>query len=216
VTPWRAIQLALCAGAAVAAVALVRRDARHKPVVWYLVAVFGLDLLRLGLHQLLPSGPAVRQGSVVVLRHADQAVYVALLMAVPAMAVRLFLRRRPWMIAAAGLVLWLAIVVSYPGLRGDVLLELYSVVELAGALLAVGCFVTWAKSPQAEEGSAPIQSGIILAGASLATVIVPSLFGALSLERWDAIMALHALAFAAVLVLQLRSLLGDPKQENTT
>jgi hypothetical protein len=133
-------------------------------------------------------------------------VYVALLMAVPAMAVALFLRRRPWVIAVVGVVLWLTIVVSYPDLRGNALLELYSVAELAGALLAVGCFVMWTTSPRAEKGSVSVQSGVILTGASLATVVVPSLFGPLALERWTAIMALHALAFAAVLALQLRTL----------
>jgi hypothetical protein len=196
VTALHAIQLALAAAAGLAA------WRRRGPVAWYLVVVVGLDLLRLGLRQLLPPGPAAREGFALLLRHASQAAYLGLILAIPALAMALFLRRRPWPVAGAWAAVALVVVATYPELRGPELLRAYSALELVGGLGAVGCFVAWRR--RRERLTVEHACGIVLISASLATVALPPLLGAGVLERWPVIVALHALAFGVVLALQLR------------
>jgi len=206
----RALVMIIGVAAAAAAPVLARRDARHRPVAWYLVAVLGLDLLRLGLHQALPPGPGERHDVALLLRHLDQGAYLGLLLAPAAMAMALFLRRRPWPVAVAGAAAWAVVVFGYPALRGADLLRVYTAIELAGGLAAVGMFLTWTRSPRLDEErhSAPVMTGIVLVGGSLASVAVPALTGDGTLARWPVIVALNGVALAAALALQLRALLG--------
>ncbi len=88
------------------------------------------------------------------------------------------------------------------------MLRVYAAVELAGGLAASGMFLSWARSPRLERRSTPIMAGIVLIAASLTTVLLPALTGAGLLIRWPVVVALHGVALAAVLALQLRDLLG--------
>lgn len=208
-----AVVLGLCAVTAAMAAIVAFRDSRHRPIAWYLVAILGLDLLRLGLRQLLPPGPTERQGAALLLRHLDQGAYLGLILAVPAMSMALFLRRRPWVIAVVHVAIWTAVVIGYPVLRGVALLRLYTAIELAGGIASAGMFIMWTRSH--EGASVPIMSGLVLAAASLATVVVPSLVGEGALVLWPVIVALHGVAFAVVMVLQLRVLLGNSRRSET-
>ncbi len=204
----RALTLGLYAAAAITAVALARRDKRHRPVAWCLAAILALDVARLGLKQLLPPGPEVRTGWDAWLRHLGQGAQVGVFLARPAMAMRLWVGWRPWLVVAAGAALWAYVVGAYPGLRGVPLLELYSDVEFCGAAASVLTFGLWAwRRPSDEIASPPATCGVVLCGASLAVTVVPSLTGALTLEHWPAIVALHAIALALVIGLQLRELI---------
>jgi hypothetical protein len=195
-TPLHAVQLALAMAAGVAA------WRRRGPVAWYLSAVVGLDLLRLGLAQLLPpEPPGALSGGLLLARHLSEAAYLGLILAVPALSMALFLRRRPWPVAGAWLAAVLVVVAAYPELRGPELLRAYSALEVVGGLAAVGCFVVWLR--RRERLTVDHACGIVLVSASLATVALPPLLGAGTLERWPVIVALHALAFGVVLGLQL-------------
>jgi hypothetical protein len=171
-------------------------------VAWYLAAVVALDLLRLGLTHVVPTGPGPpRVGLELLLWHVDQAAYLGLILAVPALAMALFLRRPPWPVAAAWATAALVVAATYPELRGPELLRAYSALELAGGIAAVGCFISWLW--RRERLTTSHACGIVLISASLATVLLPSLVGAGALERWPVIVALHAVAFAVVLGLLL-------------
>lgn len=212
-SPLRLVVLGLYIITAVTAVTLARRDPRHKPVAWYLAAVLSLDVLRLGFSQLLPLGPAERQGTALLLRHLDQGAYLGLILAPSAMAMALFLRRRPWPVLVAHVVFWAMVVLSYPVLRGFKLLELYSAAELSGGLASVGMFAMWTR--QRAEATVSIKSGTVLAFARLAVVLVPALVGEGALANWLAIVGLHGVALAVVLALQLRVLLSDGSRQET-
>jgi hypothetical protein len=88
----------------------------------------------------------------------------------------------------------------------------YSALELAGGVAAVGCFVVWLR--RRERLTVDHVCGIVLVSASLATVALPPLLGAGTLERWPVIVALHALAFGVVLALQLWRKSGNLAVEN--
>jgi hypothetical protein len=91
-TPAAAYMLLLAAAAITAAVVAHRRP-EHRPVAVYLDAVLALDLLRLGLAQLLPAGQGPYEGWAEVVRGVDQGAYVALCAALPVvLGVGVFLR----------------------------------------------------------------------------------------------------------------------------
>lgn len=84
--------MVLLAGAAFTAALVARHRPEHRPVAVYLGAVLALDLLRLGLAQLLPAGPGPYEGWAEVVRAVDQGAYVALCAALPVMGVGIFLK----------------------------------------------------------------------------------------------------------------------------
>lgn len=92
-TDYHATLLLLSTATAFTAALVARRRPEHRPVAVYLGAVLGLDLLRLGLAQLLPAGPGPYEGWAEVVRAVDQGAYVALMAALPVMGVGIFLRR---------------------------------------------------------------------------------------------------------------------------
>jgi hypothetical protein len=205
-----------------AALAVGYRNRRHRPVAVYLGAVLAIDMIRAAAEAcLLPPPPRPYQGWLLLLRHLDQGAYFALLLAGPALALAVFtgLKSR-WPIAVTWAALWLVGWLGYPELRGGALLKLYSAVEAAGGLLAVVLFVRWAlRHPEllAIKGVPPaVAVSVVLLGASLVASVLPSLAGAQTLARWPAIVGLHGVALAAVLVLQLRALIGNDSKQETS
>lgn len=87
-----AAYMLLLSAAALAAALAARRRPEHRPVAVYLGAVLALDLLRLGLAQLLPAGQGPYEGWAEVARAVDQGAYVALMAALSLMGVGVFLR----------------------------------------------------------------------------------------------------------------------------
>lgn len=145
-TPLQLTTLALYAAAAGAAVALARRDRRAWPVAAYLGATVVLDGCRWLRALLLPSAEGIRTGLDLWLRQAEVGLYLASILALPAMAVVLYLRRgyRELPIVAAAwvfLATWIA--GSYPELRGAALLRIYDLVELGAVVAALGCAGSW-------------------------------------------------------------------------
>jgi hypothetical protein len=211
VTTAQLVTLGLYAAAAGTAIALARHDKRHRPVAWCLAVILALDVARLGLKQLLPPGPEVRVGWDAWLRHLGQAAYVGIILARPAMAMRLWIGWRPCLVVAAGAAVWFHVVASYPGLRLAPLLELYSNVEFTGAAGSVLFFGLWAwRRPSAEIAATPMCCGVVLCGASLAVMVVPGLTGPGLLEHWLDAVKLHGVALAVVVGLQLRELIPLP------
>lgn len=208
-TPLQAAALVLYAAAAAASIA--NRDRRNRPVAWYLGAVVLLELLRLGFGAVLPADGQC-EGLLLIARHADSAAYLAVSMALPAMAMALFLRRRPWAMGAAHLLVWGALVLSYPTVRGDSLMAVYAAVDLGGIAVSIGCFLMWTRSRRfyAEWGSAPMLSGQALIAAAMAICLLPRLTGKTLLSGWSMVVAANAFMVACVAAFQLRSLLAKP------
>jgi hypothetical protein len=210
----------MAAATTVVAAKLSKQDTRHRPVLGYAVLVFAANVVRHTLNQvLLPldatSGPPPpREGFDLILWFADKAAYISLIVAIPALAMALFLRLRPWIMVAAGGALWLLVVGAYPALRGPVLLEMLWLAELAGGIAAAGMFVMWRLSSKRDELPAiSVWCGIMLVGASLATTVLPSLAGEKAADKWPVVPAVHVVAFTVVLVLQARVLIAARKEK---
>jgi hypothetical protein len=87
--------MALLTAAVLTAAVVAHRRPEHCPVAVYLGAVLALDVLRLGLAQLLPPGPGPYEGWAEAVRALDQGAYVALCAALPVvLGVGVFLRRK--------------------------------------------------------------------------------------------------------------------------
>lgn len=213
-TSLQAVAVALCGAGAAVALILARRDPRHYPIGTYLAVVCGLDLLRLGRAALLPATMAPRQGWELLARHLDSGAYLATILALPAMALPLFLRRRPLPVVAAGGAAWLVLMAAYPKVRGQQLMQIYGAVELAGVVFAVGCLIMWLRSKRLlEEGpSVPVRSALALIAAAGTAAAVPRLAGATLLEAWPLVVAVNALVLTFVLVSQLRLLWEEARE----
>ncbi len=213
-TSLQAVAVALCALAAAVALILARRDPRHYPIAVYLAAVFSLDLLRLARTALLPATTAPRQGWELIARHLDCGAYLATILALPAMALALFLRRSPVPVMVAGAGAWLVLMFRYPELRGHQLVEVYGAIELAGVVFAVGCLIMWLRSDRLlKDGpSVPVMSALALIAAAAGACIVPRITGATLLEAWPLVVAVNALVMALVLLAHLRLLWEEARQ----
>lgn len=209
--------LALYLAAAGAALLLARSCRRHRPVAWYLCAIVVVDALRWGRELLLPASTGPRAGWELVARHADQGLYLAAILALPAMSVAVFggiytsgeAHQKPICsrvyIPGIGLLLWAFVASSYPELRGPALLQVYHAVELGAVVASVGCVVTWLRSERPRLG-APELCGLALISGSAAVCVLPALTKDTMLEQWPFVVATNATMLAIVLVAQLRAL----------
>lgn len=198
-TPLAAAVLCLYAVAAVAAAALARRDRGCRPVAAYLGAAVAIDLCRWGLRWAIPGATGPREGLELLGRHVEAGLYLAAILALPAMAAAVT-RRGAHRLAAAGLVLWAYVVAGYPELRGEALMGLYRAVELLAVLGSLGCLALSLGSPEGRQraAAAPVLATAALTGATGLSLLAP---------EWSAVVAANGLAAAYVLRLCLGALL---------
>jgi hypothetical protein len=149
---------------------LCKKRPQHRPfAVWALVALLA-DILRclsaIPFPWLLREGPF--HGLKRAVFHADQALFLLEPVGLAAIAWIVFLARRPWAPLAAGVVLWLVLVLGYPTLRLEPLARAYAIIQGGAILVSLGTLVLWMrrKAPPRTEHAA----------VSLATVIAIALY----------------------------------------
>jgi len=205
--------LVLFAATTFAALAVARRDKRHRPVAAYLAALLILDICGHVLAAMSPPGNCTEPytGAARVLSHLDQSRYLGSILALPAMFMAVFLRRKPWIIGGIFVIGAMVLAALYPGLRGGALLCVYSAVELGAVLASGGFFVMWLASPRvAEDGlSVSVMSATALASANIVVCVMPQLVGSDILATWPVAVGTHAVVLAIVLILQLRLIWQD-------
>lgn len=149
--PWLwALRLALGA-ALMAAILLARRRVEYRPTAALLAWAGLAHVVRPLLHivVLVPARAAGRLPYVGLERaafHVEQAVFVSWPLAITALAVWTFWRRRPWPVALAWLAVAAALAASYPAVRGPLLASVYLGVTLAALAVSIGAATTWWRS----------------------------------------------------------------------
>ena len=139
----------LAALAAVLAWAVARRRRSYLPIAWLLTFQIVSDVIRRVLRELvlLPQyaklGGAPSTGWLRVAAHVEQCLFLGWRVAIAALAVWIFGKRRPWLIAAVFVAVEIALIVGYPAARGALLQKAYLGVELAVLCVSIGFFLRW-------------------------------------------------------------------------
>ncbi len=140
---------------------IARRRPQHHPLAVYLAAVAVADILRwaaaatygdpayrygLGL---LFQAPGPYTGATRAAFHASQALLLVGPLGLAMAAVRTLAGRRVDHLAGASVLLWVALVATYPATRGALLTDrIYPAVEWAALAVIAWATVVWARAPR--------------------------------------------------------------------
>lgn len=121
----------------------------HRPIAWFVTANLVADLVlwTLTKNVLAPArlaiGAAPYAGWDRVAFHVHQAAFLVWPAGIAAVAVAVFVRRRPWPVLGAFAAAVAGIAAAYPAVRGAALARVYFAAELLALLVAAGAGVTW-------------------------------------------------------------------------
>ena len=139
----------LSAAATLLAWMVARRRADYRPVAWLLTFQLFNDLIRQVLRDFVFApwypklGGEPATGWLRVAAHVEQILFLSWRVAIAALAVWIYGKRRPWLVAAVFAAVGIALIVSYPTTRGPLLQKVYLGVELAVICVAIGFFFRW-------------------------------------------------------------------------
>jgi hypothetical protein len=141
-TAARLLQI-LCASAAIV---VARREAKHRPVAWFLVGTMLADLARKGLERTgVFDLPGPYTGWAAVVGHAEKALFLSWDASLLALTIALCLSRPPWSALIAWLVAVDGLALAYPWLRAERLQRFYLATDVLTLVVAVALVVGWVK-----------------------------------------------------------------------
>jgi len=126
-----------------------RKRRAHRPIAVLLTFGLAADLARRALRVfvLVPAYAALNgapaSGMVRALAHVDQALFLGYPAALASVTLWVYLARRPWPVMVVYVVAEVALIASYPVLRGEGVRKAYLGFQLACLAVAVGAFVHW-------------------------------------------------------------------------
>lgn len=136
--------LVLQAAGAALAWTIADRQRYHRPAARFLALYAAADATRAILAALVLSrGPRPFQGPARVVFHLDAALTLAPPVALLALALRTWLGRGAAHVWGAAALLFAALTVSYPALRGPALLAVYQGAHALALAIAWACFAWW-------------------------------------------------------------------------
>lgn len=192
----------LCSGlqalAAVLAVALAWRRPSYRPTAGFLLGALVASLVRLAMRPWLGAAPVPYVGAARLGFHLDSALFLAWPLGIAALARWTFAGRRPWPVLAAWALAVAALVLGYPGIRGDLLRKVLLGIELGSLAVAVAAFVAFVwrrEKPRLEHGAA-----LFVLGLEVATLAGPWLAGLF--DGWRAALVSYSVLYAILAVLQ--------------
>jgi hypothetical protein len=128
---------------------VARRRPEHAPIAYLLTFGLASDLVRRALHWFLAPAYAELSGApatgwVRFTVNIEQALFLGWPAGIAAVAMVIYLGRRPWPVAVGYVAGVLGIIVfGYPAIRGDLLRKAYLGFELTCLMVAVGCLLHW-------------------------------------------------------------------------
>ena len=129
---------------------------------------------------------------------ADRALFIAWPAALAACAVRVLARRAAWPVAIGYVAAALALIVSYPWTRFEVLRRAYLAIELAALVVGLGSAVSWHRRAWGRErADFSTTIALVLVGGHFATVLAGPFRIGLFGQAW----ALAQLAYFAILLI---------------
>jgi hypothetical protein len=170
-----------------------RRRPEHRPVVLTLVAGLLAQAARQALlwWVLPPPNPnaAPLEGALRLAIATDRALYIAWPAALAALAVRVLAQRPTWPVGLGYVAASVALAVTYPATRFDVLRKAYLACELVALFIGVVSFISWWVREKRRASVTEITAGVLVAGHFMTLIFGPyrlGLFGtAFELERWS-------------------------------
>jgi hypothetical protein len=195
--------LALSTAVTIVSWLVAARRSEHRPVALFLTLSLGADLGRWGLTALVLIPERVRSGGAPftgwyrVACDIDPALFLAGQAGLAALAMWVFLRRRPWPVAVAWAVAVAALVVTYPTTRGAVLQRCYLAAELATVAVVAGCYVMWWW--RREKPSFSNVCTLLLGSGQVAILIGP--YSRNIFTSWDIAQAMYATIYVVLFLL---------------
>jgi hypothetical protein len=139
--------------AIVLAFTLMRRRPQHRSFAVWAAVVLAEDLVRHFLNAGPLASPRPYAGALRALFHVDQALFLLEPFGLAAVCWSIFLRRRPWVPALAGVATWTALTIGYPWpFRGAVLGYVYAGVQALSILASIATMIAWTRR-RAYQGS---------------------------------------------------------------
>lgn len=205
------LAFALKVAAATTAVFVTWKRPEHRAVAAFLVGSTSVDMMRRALvgWVIAPARAAMRAagldptvtpftGWVRIACDLDGALVLTWTAGLAALAVWVFLKRRPWVVLAVWTLASVGLVVAYPAVRGESLRQVYLAAELASLATAIGAFVSWLRQREPRELHHTVL--IFILCVEIATLLAPWREGIFA--RWNLAQAMYAALFAALAVLQ--------------
>lgn len=203
-------------GAAVLAGVVAWRRAEHRPVAYFLGAMAGAAAARWVLltwwivpfQASYPEAPLT--GAALAATHVDTALWLAWPAGLTAMAVAVYLKRRPWIVAGVWAVATVAIAAAYPVTRGDVLRRCYLAALLASLLVSFGAIGMWAG--KRESVTLPRACVLLVVLFEASTLLGPWLGD--PFRTWWKAQILYSMLYGALIALQGGSLWMQPSSRS--
>jgi hypothetical protein len=195
--------LALSTAVTIISWLVAARRTEHRSVALFLTLSLGTDLGRWALTALVLIPERARSGGVpftgwhLVACHLDRALFLALHAGLAALAMWVFLQRRPWPVAVAWTLAVAALVVTYPTTRGEMLRLCYLAAELATLAVVTGCYVMWWWRREKPRFSNVCT--LLLASGEVAILIGP--YSRNIFTSWDIAQAMYATVYVVLLLL---------------
>ena len=182
---------------------VARRRASYLPVAWLLTFQLCDDLIRQALRDFVFApwypklGGAPATGWLRVAAHLEQTLFLSWRVAIAALAIWIFGKRKPWLVVPVFAAVVLALIVSYPATRGPLLQKVYLGVELAVLCVSIVFFFRWyfGRVPWTPEH---IVTALIIALES--AMITGGPYGTIIWVNWDKAWAILLVLYTAIII----------------
>jgi len=210
-----ALTIGLHVVAGLLAVAIARHRSEYRPTAFFLIATGVIDVALTTIRELIftPARTAIRAagldpaavpwtGSVRIAFHLHEALFLTWYAGLAALALVVFTKLRPWPVAILWAAVSLALAMTYPITRGEVLRRVYLAADLAALAVAVASFASWFRRRRPGQGFTfpqliatlvfAIELGALFAGAWRWNVF----------ENWSLSQVAYATLYASCIFLQ--------------
>jgi hypothetical protein len=179
----------------------------HQPIAYLLTVELASNVAQRAMHPVLlhwlaTLGDATWTGWPRVVAHVSQALFMVWPAALAAIALVVFLGRKPWPVMACYAVVVAGLVALHPKARDGSLPRVYAAVQMVGLLVAVGSAAMWYLSSRRTRRRANTAQAALM---FILSVEVPSIAGAWRIgifAHWHLAQIAYLIMFVLLILLQ--------------